>query len=521
MGADGQQDARRDDEQVDAGADPSDRVAAFGIELGDDTATIALVDRSNEIAYLNARTLPVDIAPLAGLESDDDGHPSPRAMARAAVLARLRGVLYDADASGNHVGSAVIAVPAMFANAGRDGLREAAVACGVRVLDLLDAPVAAALTELTAIGAGAAQRVFVVELGVLSIGVAALRMGAQEVRVEAIGGRLEVERSDADSWFDALAEAVQDTATRALAADPGPFDRLLVCGTGSRDPDVVDVVERALGEVVTHRTVRENAVAIGAAIGAAMLGRAVPMPIRRVASRGIGFVVDESDVDVELDDGIDHTVVTFAVHRDDPLPRRVTEVFATTIDHQLAVEIVVAEQRSAIESAVIADNVVAAEGCVFPLPADCPAGSEVEVVLEVGEDGIYSLSVGSVRRPGEVVAESTADPDVPARLESAVRPVITTGADATALVPTSAQAERPFFAVPGLLRAEVEQGLVGSIDNLLFVLGDVPELERRALVAQARRDGLSVEHAEELVAIVLDERRLALRRTGRQEFDKS
>src|SRR5205085_10936946 len=51
----------------------------------------------------------------------------------------------------------------------------------------------------------------------------------------------------------------------------------------------------------------------------------------------------------------------------------------------------------------------------------------------------------------------------------------------------------------------------------LFVLGDVPELERRALVAQARRDGLSVEHAEELVTIVLDERRLALRRTGRQD----
>ncbi len=517
MGADGQQDARRDDAQVDDGANVSDRTGAFGIELGDDTATIALVDRSNEIAYLIARTLPVDIAPLAGLESDDDGHPSPRAMARAAVLARLRGVLYDADAAGNPVSSAVVAVPAMFANAGRDGLREAAVACGVRVLDLLDAPVAAALTELAAIGVGTAQRVLVVELGVFSIGVAALRMDAHEVRVQSIGGRLEVERGDAEGWFDALAESVQDTVARALAVDPAAFDRLLICGTGARDPDVVDVVERALGEVVTHRTVRENAVAVGAAIGAAMLGRAVPVPIRRVASRGIGFVVDESDVDVELDDGIDHTVVTFAVHRDDPLPRRVTEVFATTIDHQLAVEIVVAEQRSSIESPAVADNVVAAEGCVFPLPADCPAGSEVEVVLEVGEDGIYTLSVGSVRRPGEVVVET------PARPASTVRVEAPAPAPAAVPAPVAAplQADRRFFAVPELVRAEVEQGLAGSIDNLLFVLGDVPELERRALVAQARRDGLSVEHAEELVTIVLDERRLALRRTGRQEFDKS
>ncbi|MGY1815355.1 Hsp70 family protein [Blastococcus sp. SYSU D00820] len=143
---------------------------------------------------------------------------------------------------------------------------------------------------------------------------------------------------------------------------------------------------------------------LGAAFGlsAAEVRRTVEVQVLNTVSRGFGVLA--------LDRFGDQSVV-FLVHRNDRLPVAVRRSFGTVHDDQRAVTIRVVEQGGGAESPRPEDAKLIAEASIEDIPPGYPAGTEIQVVLRMGFDGILELTAlheGLADRPLTVRIETGA-----------------------------------------------------------------------------------------------------------------
>ena len=130
--------------------------------------------------------------------------------------------------------------------------------------------------------------------------------------------------------------------------------------------------------------------------------RTVDVQVLNVCSRGFGVLVLNSYGEPEA---------VFLVHRNDRLPAVVRRSFGTVHDDQDTVTIRVIEQGGGAESRHAEDNKVIAEASIVDIPPGFPAGTELQITLSMGFDGILELTAtheGMVDRPLRVQIETSA-----------------------------------------------------------------------------------------------------------------
>jgi molecular chaperone DnaK (HSP70) len=249
--------------------------------------------------------------------------------------------------------------------------------------------------------------------------------------------------------LDRTVELTRQAVAAARARGVGRIDRLLLVGGSSRmpavaarlskevgvtaeltDPDLIvakgaavygekKAVERlVLGDLVTRGQLEDGAplrsaaeVHVDAACRrlAGALGmtpervrRTVEVQVLNVCSRGFGVMVLNPYGEPEA---------VFLVHRNDRLPAVVKRSFGTVHDDQDVVTIRVLEQGGGAESRHVEDNKVIAEASIVDIPPGYPAGTELQITLSMGFDGILELTAmheGLVDRPLRVQIETSA-----------------------------------------------------------------------------------------------------------------
>jgi molecular chaperone DnaK (HSP70) len=129
--------------------------------------------------------------------------------------------------------------------------------------------------------------------------------------------------------------------------------------------------------------------------------RTVEIQVLNVCSRGFGVLaIGRGDLEA-----------VFLVHRNDRLPVAVRRSFGTVRDNQDVVTVRVIEQGGGIESSDPYVNKIIAEASITGIPHGYPAGSEIEITLSMGFDGILELSAvheGMADRPLRVQIETSA-----------------------------------------------------------------------------------------------------------------
>jgi molecular chaperone DnaK (HSP70) len=143
---------------------------------------------------------------------------------------------------------------------------------------------------------------------------------------------------------------------------------------------------------------------LGDAVGltAAQVRRTVEVQVLNTVSRGFGVLAL---------DRFGEPSAVFLVHRDDRLPVAVRRSFGTVHDDQRTVTIRVVEQGGGTESPRPEDAKLIAEAAIEDIPPGHPAGTEIEVVLRMGFDGILELTAlheGLADRPLTVRVETGA-----------------------------------------------------------------------------------------------------------------
>jgi molecular chaperone DnaK (HSP70) len=143
---------------------------------------------------------------------------------------------------------------------------------------------------------------------------------------------------------------------------------------------------------------------LGDAVGltAAQVRRTVEIQVLNTVSRGFGVLAL---------DRFGEPATVFLVHRDDRLPVAVRRSFGTVHDDQRVVTIRVVEQGGGAESPRPEDAKLIAEASIEDIPPGYPAGTEIQVVLRMGFDGILELTAlheGLADRPLTVRVETGA-----------------------------------------------------------------------------------------------------------------
>jgi molecular chaperone DnaK len=110
--------------------------------------------------------------------------------------------------------------------------------------------------------------------------------------------------------------------------------------------------------------------------------RTVEIQVLNVCSRGFGVLAV----------GLSSLEAVFLVHRNDRLPVAVRRSFGTVRDNQDVVTVRVIEQGGGVESPDPYLNKIIAEASITGIPMGYPAGSEIEITLSMGFDGILELS---------------------------------------------------------------------------------------------------------------------------------
>ena len=137
-------------------------------------------------------------------------------------------------------------------------------------------------------------------------------------------------------------------------------------------------------------------------LSAAEVRRTVEVQVLNVCSRGFGILA----LDRYGEGG-----VVFLVHRNDRLPISVRRSFGTVYDDQPVVTVRVVEQGGGAESSRPEDGKLIAEASIVDIPPGHPAGSEIEITLRMGFDGILELTAlheGVADRPLTVRIETSA-----------------------------------------------------------------------------------------------------------------
>jgi len=129
--------------------------------------------------------------------------------------------------------------------------------------------------------------------------------------------------------------------------------------------------------------------------------RTVEIEVLNVCSRGFGVLAI----------GLTDLEAVFLVHRNDRLPVAVRRSFGTVRDDQETVTVRVVEQGGGVESTDPYVNKIIAEASITGIPRGYPAGSQVEITLAMGFDGILELTAlheGMTDRPLRVQIETSA-----------------------------------------------------------------------------------------------------------------
>ncbi len=137
-------------------------------------------------------------------------------------------------------------------------------------------------------------------------------------------------------------------------------------------------------------------------LSAGEVRRTVEVQVLNVCSRGFGVMA----LDRYGEGG-----VVFLVHRNDRLPVAVHRSFGTVYDDQPVVTLRVVEQGGGAESPRPEDGKLIAEASIIDIPPGYPAGSQIEVTLRMGFDGILELTAqheGLTDRPLTVRIETGA-----------------------------------------------------------------------------------------------------------------
>lgn len=137
-------------------------------------------------------------------------------------------------------------------------------------------------------------------------------------------------------------------------------------------------------------------------LSAAEVRRTVEVQVLNVCSHGFGVMA----LDRYGEGG-----VVFLVHRNDRLPVAVRRSFGTVHDDQPVVTVHVVEQGGGAESTRPEDGKLIAEASIVDIPPGYPAGSEIEITLRMGFDGILELTAlheGLADRPLTVRVETSA-----------------------------------------------------------------------------------------------------------------
>ena len=137
-------------------------------------------------------------------------------------------------------------------------------------------------------------------------------------------------------------------------------------------------------------------------LSAVEVRRTVDVQVLNVCSRGFGVLAL---------DRYGEASTVFLVHRNDRLPVAVRRSFGTVRDDQDIVTLRVMEQGGGAESLRPEDGKIIAEASITGIPPGYPAGSEIEVTLWMGFDGILVLTAaheGIVDRPLTVRVETSA-----------------------------------------------------------------------------------------------------------------
>jgi molecular chaperone DnaK len=130
--------------------------------------------------------------------------------------------------------------------------------------------------------------------------------------------------------------------------------------------------------------------------------RTVEVQVLNVCSRGFGVLA------VGMSGGLE---VAFLVHRNDRLPVAVRRSFGTMHDDQDTVTLRVVEQGGGAESSDPHLSKLIAEVSITGIPRGYPAGSEIEITLAMGFDGILQLTAlheGMAERPLTAQIETSA-----------------------------------------------------------------------------------------------------------------
>jgi molecular chaperone DnaK (HSP70) len=130
--------------------------------------------------------------------------------------------------------------------------------------------------------------------------------------------------------------------------------------------------------------------------------RTVEVQVLNVCSRGFGVMA------VGMSGGLE---AVFLVHRNDRLPVSVRRSFGTMHDDQDIVTVRVVEQGGGAESTDPHLSKIIAEASITDIPHGYPAGSQIEITLAMGFDGILELTAlheGMVNRPLKTQIETSA-----------------------------------------------------------------------------------------------------------------
>jgi len=130
--------------------------------------------------------------------------------------------------------------------------------------------------------------------------------------------------------------------------------------------------------------------------------RTVEVQVLNVCSRGFGVLALDRYGEMGS---------VFLVHRNDRLPVAVRRSFGTVRDDQDIVTLRVIEQGGGAESERPEDGKIIAEASITGIPPGYPAGSEIQLTLWMGFDGILLLTAaheGMVDRPLTVQVETSA-----------------------------------------------------------------------------------------------------------------
>ena len=130
--------------------------------------------------------------------------------------------------------------------------------------------------------------------------------------------------------------------------------------------------------------------------------RTIEVQVLNVCSRGFGVMAVGMSGDLEA---------VFLVHRNDRLPVAVRRSFGTMHDDQEVVTVRVIEQGGGAESTDAHLSKIIAEVSITEIPPGYPAGSQIEITLEMGFDGILELTArheGLADRPLKAQIETSA-----------------------------------------------------------------------------------------------------------------